>query len=54
MLIFDTAQLHLSLKWGWRNLLIDKLKAMIVPHYLLPIIEAFLNDRHQFVNIGNA
>ena len=54
MLIFDTAQLHLSLKWGWRNLLIDKLKAMIVPHYLLSIIEAFLNDRHQFVNIGNA
>ena len=35
------------------KILIGKLKAMSVPHYLLLIIEAFLVDRQQFVNIGN-
>ena len=35
------------------SILIDKLKSMSVPSYLLSVIKDFLVDRQQYVNIGN-
>ena len=35
------------------SILIEKLKSMSVPSYLLSVIKDFLVDRQQYVNIGN-